>query len=299
MRKFKLFILIVTTSIYLWGCDSTIDSNLEIKNNLLADVYEHTKFICSDITDNSFVFISQDKMFYQDKIYNISLNSNIFINNENCIVSENSKIENFVYTFDNYYGNIFTIDKVVHFINDGKLVNGLPSFSNVTNKNLAFLNSESISVSRLNSYTEDIYNRPIFNNLVLKNDGNIYFVEVIVSRNEITKRTQTETRHSDEIIYSSEKYGFIKYFYAYPSNNNVTYDLVLFTEDGIFTLPEELNGVCENRENGKCRENLVKNEELSKYIDQIIYFDIYHFVDTNLNIYSTQDFLDLKFIPWY
>lgn len=240
-------------------------------------------------------------MYYNGKIYNIDFEKNKY-NNENCLLTSNINFSDFFYVFDDIYGNVSRKGDVPYYSINGKYDNSVWEFNdkNLRDSALAY-DSNIVSASRTTYQIDPLdNNKSTYRMLLLKIDGNLYSQEVKVDSNKESDSFGTSIYDTfDNIAYSKEKYGFIKYFYAYPSNNNKTYDLVLFTENGLYVLPESQIDGCENNENGICMVDLVKNEELDPFIDQIIYFDIYHFIDSDFNVYSSKDFINLKYIPWY
>lgn len=302
MLKKSCIIMLILFSLH--GCESiSSDGNLsiEIESTPLSEVYASTKFICSDITDNSFFFVRSTQMYNNGKIYNIDFEKNKY-NNENCLLTDNVNFSSFFNVYDDIYGSIFQEEDAPYYFMNGSYKNGVWDLNHRIQRDWTLASLKNIiSGSRVSFQTDPIDEHiSIYRMLLLKTDGNLYNQEVRVEVNNDAKKYSTSIYDSfDDIAYSKEKYGFIKYFYSYPSNDNKTYDLILFTENGIYTLPSsQING-CDNDEKGICKVDLVKNEELDPFIDQIIYFDIYRFIDSNFNVYSSKEFINLKYIPWY
>ena len=120
----------------------------------------------------------------------------------------------------------------------------------------------------------------------LKTDGNVY--SYYVTNSEIIK--------NNGIVFNKDEYGKIKYFYYSASSDKKIENIIIYSENGLYTLEDIKTEECTKYEDIKCQKEILLNDKLKEYKDEIIYFDKNIIIDKNKKFYQN-DFIEIEYIP--
>ena len=288
MRKAFIGVLIFVFFITITGCTKNDNHDLldkketkiNLEQKLLGDKYN---FVCSDLNNNNF-YITINQIYMNNSIYE---HGQLYSNDQNCKKISNINYDRYVILNTSVVGDIFIKDNNAYtfaqYINqEAKLVDydWIPEYKEIS------LEEDVISISFESSNWIENNNASDYKFYVLKSDGNVYMYETTMHR--IVKK--------DEIIYNSEEYGKIKYFYYTSNNSKSIENIILLSDKGLYTNEIIKDDDCTKYADVECKKEFKINEEYDKVKNQIIFFNKDYIVDKDYNVYSNK-FIKLERIP--
>ncbi len=273
MKKYLILLLLLIT-----GC-SEENQRIKTPTKLHEIMGIDDKFICNDLIDSTYKFISYNELYSNNSVYEISLNGQLFSNDQHCKLKEDENID-----------SVMISDYTPIFIVDGKMKRHLPDYEGLTDfeneQARLLLNEGVIKYAFVNSGNKDNVDGSSTNYTYntyygLKDDGNIYEYELgLISPSY--KFEITETKLS---IYTKETYGKITDFQFYDDLG-----MRLVTETSLYTTEEIETEECTKYVDVKCEEKLIQNENYIKYKDQIKYIDTNYLITVDDYLISTTSF---------
>jgi len=272
-----LFILIAFT-----GCASNEvkienDNSNQHQKSTLKEKYEYHSFICDEITGSETYAFDYENLYFNGSVYEVILNGDgIYSNNQHCKKIEGISYDTYVLRMS-AQGKIMLInDKNIFYVSNNKIYN-----NNYTQINVIALDKDVVSIW---NYDDNIY-------YVLKKDGNVY--EYLLKGNI---NSGYKIVSSEKIIYSSNDYGKIKYFYYTSSYDKNIENIIIYSEKGLYTQVEIITDECTKYKDIQCEKGIVLNEEFQVHRDEILYFDVNMIIDKEMNIYKNE-FVNIEYIP--
>ena len=287
-EKTLAFILILISIIIITGCTKKDSQNIsdknEIKNNstqeLLGNKYD---FVCSDLNNNNF-YITSNQIYMNNSIYE---QGQLYSNDQNCKKISDINYDRYVILNSTAIGDIFIKNNNAytfahHENQDAKLIeyDWVPEYREIS------LDDDVVSISLESETWIENNNSSDFKFYVLKSDGNVYLYET--SKHKIISK--------NEIIYNSEEYGKIKYFYYTSNKSKSIENIILLSDKGLYTNEIINNDDCTKYADVECKKEFKINEEYDKVKDEIIFFNKDYIVDKDYNLYINK-FIKLENIP--
>ena len=287
MKKTRIIFLIILI-IFIAGCSNDNlkkDEKSSDKIKSLSTEYEHFSFVCDAISDASFVIIDS-KLFVNRNIYDVVLSENEkYSNEQQCKIISNVMADKLVIINGSAYGSVFVLNNNAYRIVNEELVKS----KEYTHMDVIAVKDGVISIS-LASY-EYKNNLNYYVLYALNEDGNIY--EYTVTSDNIGNDSIVS---KGKIVYSSNDYGKIKYFYYSATNDKRIENIVIFSENGLFQLSEVETSECKAYVDVECEKKMIKNKKIDSYLAEILYFDIFYIIDKDNNLYSN-NFVKIEYIP--
>ncbi len=290
MKKVFIIILILISLIMFNGCKSNNNSDYgkkeakkDTKDNTIQELLgEKYDFACKDIKNTDF-YLTYNYIYMNNSIYN---KGPLYSNNQNCMKISNVNYDRYVILNSSPADAIFIKNDKAYILaqhenQDAKLIEyeGMSEYKDIA------LEDKVVSISLESSLFNENNGTYNYKFYVLKSDGNVYLYE-----------TRNHKVIKNEIIYSSEEYGKIEYFYYSSNDSKSIENIILFSNKGLFTNEIIKTADCTKYADIECEKEFKINKEFDRVKDQIIFFSKDYIVDNEYNLYSN-NFIEIEYIP--
>ncbi len=283
-NKVIKIISIIMLIVLITGCKNNSFSLYEEKDNgILKEVLGYPQeFVCNDIINKDFYF-RYSYIYVDNKIYN---QGPLYSNNQNCKEIDNISYDRYVIINNAVVGDIFIKDNKAYILTSPheqkyelKEYGWTSEFKDVA------MDDGVISIS-LESYAwDDKTQITNYNLYVLKDDGNVYLYK--------TKNHKIISK--DEIAYSKEQYGNIKYFFYNSDEAKTIENIILLSDKGLYNNEIINSNECNKYADISCKYEFKLNSKYEKIKDRIIFINKDYIVDDEYNLYYNE-IIDFKYI---
>lgn len=284
-KKQFIIVLMLIPIIALSGCtkQNSVSDNKGKENNSYNLIGEKINFVCSDLKGNDFYILFND-IYMNNSIYN---QGQLYSNNQNCKKIDNISYDRYVILNSSARGDIFIKNNDAYvYTSSEKEGPKLIKYDGVLEHKIISLEEDVISISLESTVWTPNNNSNSYKFYVLKNDGNVYLYETV--KHKIVNK--------NKIVYSSEEYGKIKYFYYSSNDSKSIENIILLSDKGLYTNETINNDDCIKYADIECKKEFKLNEEYDKVKEKIIFFNKDYIVDKDYNLYDNR-FVELEYIP--
>ena len=288
MKKKFIGISVLVLIITMTGCTKSTDQlnsdKKETKDNsikeFLGDKYN---FVCKDINNIEF-HLTSNHIYMNNSIYD---QGQLYSNDQNCKKINNINYDRYVILNSSAVGDIFIKNNQAYTFaqyenQDAKLV----EYDWVSEYKEISLENGVISISLESSIWDDKDGATNYKFYVLKKDGNVYLYET--KNHKVVK--------NDEIVYNSDEYGKIKYFYYASNSSKSIENIILLSDKGLYTNEIVKDDNCIKYAHVECKKEFKINKEYDKVKNEIVFFNKDYIVDKEYNLYNN-NFIKLERIP--